>query len=93
MAANYILLKQLTTEELQKRAKDSIATAAAAVLVKQLQGAANKGAALPEDTPQGQEDDDTSNIGDEESSDEDVESISDLWRPIDWPIKLQNTKG
>ena len=51
------------------------------------------GAALPEDTQQGQvtdgsEDDDTSNLGDEESSDEDVELIGDLRGPIDWPIEL-----
>ena len=41
-----------------------------------------------EDTQQGQEDDNISDLGDEESSDEDVELINDLWGPIDWLIKL-----
>jgi hypothetical protein len=34
------------------------------------------------------EDDNISNLGNEESLDEDVESISDLWGPINWLIKL-----
>ena len=82
IAADYALLKQSIAEELQKRAEDSIiAITTAAALVERLQDAANKGAgeaALLKDTQQGQEDNNISDIGDEESSDKDVESIGDL---------------
>ena len=92
-----MLLKWSIIEELQKRAEESIiAIAATTAFVKQLQNIANKGvgeAALLKDTQQRQEDNNISDLGDEESSDKDVESINDFWGPIDWPIKLQNTKG
>ena len=97
IAADCASLKQLTAEELQKWAKDSIiAIATVASFVKQLQNTANKGAenaVLLENTQQGQKDNNINDLGNKESSDKNVELIGDLWGPIDWPIELQNTKG
>ena len=43
---------------------------------------------MREDTQQGLEDNNTTDLGDKESLDEDAELIGDLWGPIDWPIEL-----
>jgi hypothetical protein len=93
IAADYAILKQSTVEELRKRAEESSTPAATATaFVQQLQEAAKKvveEATLLEDTQQEQEDDNGSNLSDEESSDEDIESIGDPWRPIEWDIKRE----
>jgi len=39
-------------------------------------------AALPEDPQEGQKDNNTSNLSDEESSDEEPELTGDIWGPI-----------
>jgi hypothetical protein len=52
------------------------------ILIKQLQETAKKAAeeaALPEDSQEGQEDDNISNLSDEKPSDEEPELISDIW--------------
>jgi len=76
IVANYIMLKQLTADKLQKRVEESFTAAATATaLVKQLQEAAKRvveEAALPEDLQEGQEDDNISNSSDGESSDKDT---------------------
>ena len=85
IAAHYATLKQLTADELQERAEESSTAAATAiVLIKQLQETAKKAveeATLPEDSQEGQNNDNISNLSDEESSDKEPELIGDILGP------------
>ena len=74
IAVHYATLKQLTADELQKRAEESsTAAATATALIKQLQETTKKAVektALLKDSQEKQKDNNMSNSSNEESSDE-----------------------
>ena len=86
------MLKQSTADKLQKQAEESSAAATTATaLIKQLQEAAKKvveEAVLLKDLQKGQEDNDIGNLSNKESLDKDLELISDIQGPTQWPIEL-----